>query len=432
MEIESFIGYAIEDRLLGSMLAYPEIIPDVLQYIKSPEYFTSPTNGKIFSVILEINQQYPDADLVLFSDELDKRKILNPSDTVAISSLGSFVDSKNYAKKIADGWVGREAKRAVNKLADSFGSQETDVVDLINDAQSKLSDLKEVFVTTTTKSSAVVAVESIEHFQKIWDGKHASLPFFLYDVDNETGGMDDGDLVIIAGLEKSGKTTLMLQVMFANARQGVPCFIFSGEMSENQIFARLILMELNIAWKDAKRNRISDSQKALIVKKHEEYSLLPIYFRCGGFTIQDIASDVKKFCERKGVRLVGVDYIQRVVPMTTGPENREREVARISSGLKTIAMQHKLPVIALSQVNEELRARESRAIEQDMDKMITIKNIMPEPASMQYDVDIKIRQRMGLSGNFGSVQLVYDLRNGSWLSKTQRGEPPENYYEKPF
>jgi replicative DNA helicase len=133
--------------------------------------------------------------------------------------------------------------------------------------------------------------------------------------------------------------------------------------------------------------------------------------------------------------LIAVDYIQRVVPINKkSNENREREIASISSGLKNIAIDLKIPVIALSQLNEDLRARESRSIEQDMDKMITINSEDKDEETADRSgsiVGVKIRQRMGVSGNFGETKLFYDKGTGSWrsyINADERTEPAQTAF----
>jgi replicative DNA helicase len=216
----------------------------------------------------------------------------------------------------------------------------------------------------------------------------------------------------------SHNTTLALQTVFHAAKMGYPCLFFSAEMKRKQILFRYALMVEEISWIDAKRNVLSQDDWERIAKRINIMASYPIYVRDSVLTITDIYSDSERFVKERGVKLIAVDYIQRVVPITKkSTDNREREISAISSGLKNIAMQFDVPVIALSQLNKDLRARESMAIEQDMDKMITIdspENDIVCAEGRGLEVGIKIRQRMGMSGGFNDNKLYYDKLNGSW------------------
>jgi replicative DNA helicase len=122
----------------------------------------------------------------------------------------------------------------------------------------------------------------------------------------------------------------------------------------------------------------------------------------------DVAAETRRYVDR-GARLVVVDYIQRVQPLDRRGQTREQEIADISRRLKDLAQVHQLPVIALSQVNEDNRARESRAIEHDMDKMLLLVR-----EDGQAVADVKVRQRMGSSGGLGDIKLQYETDFGLW------------------
>jgi len=294
-----------------------------------------------------------------------------------------------------------------------------------------LTDLRRQFEQERTVPISTVVREGFDDLEEIFSGRRSmGIPFGFYDIDRVTGGMDNGDLVVVAAPEKSGKSTIMLQTVFHNAQRGVPCLIFSTEMMRKQILYRKAMIDAGVRWIDVKNNRLDDSAKRDLFDRIRDMASLPIYIRHGMMSILDIAGDAERFIKDKGVRLVAVDYIQRVVPVTKRTnENREREVAAISSGLKNIAMEHGVVVMALSQVNDDMRARESRAIEQDMDKMITIERRPDAPdMSTLVSTDITIKQRMGLGTGKGDIKLLYDLISGSWKNEAHDLPVPGREY----
>jgi replicative DNA helicase len=408
-----------EKIVLGTAILNPEVIPQIRKSIPDASYLILEKHREIYLAICNQFESHGTVSLEILGESGFQFQFIG--DLTINSSLTEYA---GCAYSIYEDHFRGEIESVVANLR-AEASESENILETISVAQEKLTSLKHSLTPTSVDSMEKIAGETVDFLDSIFHGQTKSIPFGLIDIDNETGGMDNGDLVVIAGAEKSGKTMLALQTIFLNAKQGVQVLLFSCEMFSSQILTRFALMELRLAWKDVKRNVIGETQKANIFKKISELSTLPIQIRSGVFTIHDIMDDVKRNVETKGTQLVAVDYIQRVVPVNKTGENREREIANISSGLKSLAMQFKLPVIALSQVNEDLRARESRAIEQDMDKMITINNVMPsELTSDTYDVDIRIRQRMGLSGNLGGVKLHWDVTRGCWAN----GSPYHNDY----
>jgi replicative DNA helicase len=186
-------------------------------------------------------------------------------------------------------------------------------------------------------------------------------------------------------------------------------------MEASKIFYRKALMDLGLRWTDYVAGRFSKADQVRLSKKVEGLSTLPIFYKDTSFAVSDIMAISAQYVKAHKVGLICVDYIQRVVPPNRS-DNRESEVASISSALKSIAMDLQVPVLAVSQTNEQLKTRESRAIEMDMDKMILIgTNKTPRDETTE-NVEIGITQRMGVSIELGEISLPYDRRCGKWLS----------------
>jgi replicative DNA helicase len=179
-------------------------------------------------------------------------------------------------------------------------------------------------------------------------------------------------------------------------------------MSYTQIITRLALALGKVSFVKHVTGKLSDADKDRFRDAAGEIGKLPIFIRDGVFSMLDVAAETRRYVDR-GARLVVVDYIQRVQPLDRRGQTREQEIADISRRLKDLAQVHQLPVIALSQVNEDNRARESRAIEHDMDKMLLLVR-----EDGQAVADVKVRQRMGSSGGLGDIKLQYETDFGLW------------------
>jgi replicative DNA helicase len=409
---------SLEQIFIGEAISSPEQLNDARTIIPDGSFFSDPKCGDMYEAILRTFDKNGSVDLVLIHDEW-KRNNLSEADIIEWSNAATKYDRLSiHARKLAEQYMKKVGSKSLLNLCNDF-KDNPDPFEAIDESIATLSGLRSQFKKEHAVSMATIAGEAFEEIDKIRNGQQSSsLPFGFTDIDQTTGGMDKGDLVVIAALEKRGKSTLLLQILFNLAKKGIPCLFFSTEMKRKQILFRYALLVEEIPWIDVKNNRLSQDQWNRLAKRINIIASYPLFIRDGVLTISDIYSDAERFVQERNVKVVAVDYIQRVVPISKkSNENREREIAAISSGLKNIAIQFDIPVIALSQLNKELNARESMAIEQDMDKMITIdkpENDTKLPNIEGFKVNIKIRQRLGLSGGFSDNKLYYDLLNGSW------------------
>lgn len=415
------MNHTPERALVGDVIDNPSLIPNIRRIVTSGEMFAEKPTGAIYDIVLSLYDDIGDIDLAALNPRVAKIGV-EPAAILHYTAMANSGMADTHARLVAEGYVKRQTVAALIEVQKGLDSGD-DVADAIGTATSLLNNLKRTFDKGKTVHVSLAVREAHEELDEIFSGKKSmGIPFGFVDLDRHTGGMDNGDLVVIAAPEKSGKSTLMIQVMFNVLAKGVPCLLFSTEMTRRQILYRKALMDTQIRWIDVKNNMCTEEQAKRLSWRLHEMASLPLFIRQGSMSIIDIIGDTERYVRERGVKMIAVDYIQRVVPVSKkSNENREREVAAISSGLKSIALDYNIPVMALSQVNDDLRARESRAIEQDMDKMILIGN-KPEVADGARGVmtDIKLRQRMGLSGNMGDIALWYDLMQGSWHNATNK------------
>jgi replicative DNA helicase len=231
---------------------------------------------------------------------------------------------------------------------------------------------------------------------------------------------------LLGDLTVSHNSTAVLQTMFYNAKKGVPCLFFSLEMTRVELMLRYALIEERLSWLKLVGRRLTTLEIERLKRKVDVLGKLPFYVLDRPVHIVDIMAESARMINEKGIRLIVADYTQKVVPITKkANESREREVANISGGLKNIAFEHKIVLIALSQLNDELRARESKAIEQDADKIITFDAPdKDEPTADGTGIikGIRIRQRFGAGGNFGDCKMIYDKLFGYWKSYSGQDE----------
>ena len=329
--------------------------------------------GRMYDAILAVFDRCGDVDPAMLTDQC-KTLGLDPTAWMEYMEHGNPIMADNHAARIAEDYAVRGVIPELHDTADRLAMNETNVLEAADAAIDKLQGVRRMFIREKVKTGTEVALDLAASLGTIFEGgESGSVPFMLPEIDNVTGGIFPGNLGVIAAKEKHGKSTLLIQMIYAIAEiLGIPVLLFSLEMKAREIMKRKACIDCNLRVIDVDRNKLSTEEQLAMLKRTGELSRLPVFIRDNAVTISDIQADAKRYVEEKGVKLIAVDYIQRVIPKATKGENREREVAAISSGLKTIALELDVPVLALSQVNEDFRARESRAIEQDMDKMILI------------------------------------------------------------
>jgi replicative DNA helicase len=415
-----------EQTLVAELILNSNQLPEVRALIPDGTFFQNSQCAGYYEAILDAYDIHGTVDIVLASETINARG-MNTTDIgdwiLLVNNYGRVI---NHAKVVAEKYIKRIGSETIRTLHNDFTENPAPFQSL-DQAISSLTHLRSQFQKEHAVSMAYIAKEVRVEIENLRKGINNAIPFGFVDIDNATGGMENGDLIVIAGLEKRGKSTLAIQTLFRNAQKKIPCLFFSTEMKRKQIMFRYAILTERLSYINAKHNKLTPLEWERLLRRIDILESYPFYVLDSALTILDIMSESERFVQERGVKLICVDYIQRVVPINKkSNENREREIASISSGLKNISMALNVPVIALSQLNEDLRARESRAIEQDMDKMITINSEdKDEIKGDMATIAIRIKQRMGLSSGFGEIKMCYDRLYGSWKSYSPEIEHDE-------
>jgi replicative DNA helicase len=413
------MNYTNEQILLGELIGNGNKLTEVRTILPDGTFFENSECSKYYDAFLETWDVHGELDVVIVGDSLKIRDL--DSSKLADWSMQSY--SSNYiithAKLVAEKYMKREGIKIIHKLHGEY-TESLEPFESLNDAISSLTDLRSQFIKEHSVSLSIVAKETCETIDKHYEGKSESIKFGFTDIDNITGGMDRGNLIVYAALAKRGKSTLLLQTIFHNALRGIPCLLFSTEMKRTDLMLRYAMIKYKVRWLDYIQRKMPVNDRERLKRYITELGKCPIVVSDRVSSILDIISESERIIQGKGVKLIAVDYIQRVVPVSKkSNENREREIASISNGLKNIAFKNNISLIALSQLNDNMQTRESRAIEQEMDKMLTVNSEDKDektPDGKGVLIGIRLQQRMGASGNFGDVKMIYDKEFGYWKS----------------
>jgi replicative DNA helicase len=366
-----------EQAIIGTCLVNPESINEIIT-ILTPDMFYVESNKQLYTAIYEVAKKTGTADIISVCDYLKvKGQLENFGGILGLTKRTENIVTDQYLLKyvfiVKEKYILREYIKAGCELSNMAYME--DLSDVVEFTETKLLNISNFNQNKEPKRIDKLVDEYLIEIEKIIN-KTKSLSGVgsgFTTIDRMTGGWQPQDLIIIAGRPSMGKTAVALALARGSAEINFPVALFSLEMSESQLTGRYLSsvsgrtnVELRAGKVDLMELGVQSSQIAD----------LPIYIDdTPNMSIMELRSKVKKLIVRGGIKLVIVDYLQL---MKADAGSREQEISQISRGLKIVAKEFNVPVIALSQLNREVEIRsdkkprlsdlrESGAIEQDAD-----------------------------------------------------------------
>jgi replicative DNA helicase len=380
----------LESALLGAMLLESNCIDNVLAIVKAESFYRD-ENQKIFTAITELRSKSKPVDLLTVTDKLRSMQVLDEiGGPVYVTGLTRLVSgsahAEFHAKIVHQCFIKRELIRFSSELQTNAFDESYDVEDILNDASlgiNKLSNEMVVENAELLKDLLRLRLKEIENIAAHPE-KLIGVPSGLTKLDRLTGGWQKTDLIIIAARPSMGKTSLSFNKFAIDAASfGIPTAFFSLEMSKGQVTDKSITSTVNISPNSLRIGKIADYQWEEIDYKLKKIEDIPLFIDdTPAITLLQLRSKVTRLLRKNKLGLVIVDYLQLMNGKQKGI-NREQEIAGLTSGLKTLAKETGIPIIALSQLSREVEKRgdkrpqlsdlrESGAIEQDADLVIFI------------------------------------------------------------
>lgn len=390
-----------EQALLGAILANNKAFEKVSEFLK-PQHFADSMHAKIFEVISKLITRGHVADVITLKNYFEQDGTLN--DVGGIKYLIKLADSATpltnaeyYAQFIYDKYLRRELIATGFDIVNNATKEdiESDATEQIEQAEKKLFELSnQGDINGGFVDFSQALTSSLSHIEQAYqkDGKISGLPTSLDALDNKTGGLNNSDLIIIAGRPAMGKTALATNIAYNVAEymmhakdldeksRGVA--FFSLEMSADQLASRILSTVTQTNGHKMRTGELDSAEFTRIAAAVRELEKVPFYIDdTPGLNINSIRTRARRLKRNKGLGCIVVDYIQLI--NGTGSKrsegNRVQELSEISRGLKILAKELNLPVIALSQLN--------RGVEQRDDKRPVMSDLR-ESGSIEQDADI--------------------------------------------
>ena len=409
-----------EKTIIATAILDEEFLNDVVELLK-PEHFHSTDHRKIFKTIVDIHRSGEVADIVAVSSHLDSRGdkgacnvVLEIADCIvtaktALSHTKTILEKKQLRDVIA--LASKITAEAMNPDASA-----TMVIDLAAESLFKISNTENS--ETQFLSQSVLTSKTFENIEKRMRGEITGIKTGFESLDNNTGGFNSGELIIIAGRPSSGKTALAANIARNIAFNNVPVAFFELEMSSLQINERLLSAESEVNLMDIKTGTLTKKELTKLGSISGQIANLPLFISdTPRLTIASLLSKTRKLIRNFGIKIVFIDYLQ-LMSSELKQQNRNAEISEISRGLKLIAKTVNIPIIALSQLSRKNEQREnhepqlsdlrdSGSIEQDADTVLFVHRecLYDETPENKDKANIFIRKQR--NGNTGRLDICY-------------------------
>ena len=375
-----------EQSLLGAIIINNDVLPEVLTIVR-PRDFYDERHKIIFQAMLDLYDHHKPVDLLTLTSELKTQKKLNDIGKASyLAELSNFVPvashAKAYAEIIERNSVRRRLISAGTKIAESAYEEDVNTTELIGNAERELFEVSDKIVKSDYVAMADLLVDAFDRLEELHKNKGAlrGLKTGFRDLDKKTAGFQKGDLVIIGARPAMGKTTFAQNLAYNIAninKKGV--LFFSMEMADREIVDRMISDVSGVDnWK-MRTGNLSDEEFQKIGDALADMDELPIYIdSTSSMTIMELRNKARRAMHDHDIGIIIVDYLQLISGSNKYAGNRVQEVSEVSRGLKILARELSIPVVALAQLSRNVTGRDdprpvlsdlrdSGSIEQDAD-----------------------------------------------------------------
>ena len=377
-----------ERAVLGAILVDSDTLTIVEGLLQAEQFFVD-SHQKIYECILKLSSEGDSVDVLTVAEALrgadGDQKTLGPQYLVQLTEDCPVTQNvEHYAKIVRKLFFKRNIIQTCQNVINQASSYEGEVESFIETVEKEFLSISQTYDRKGLVQADDVLESTIDDLQRKLesDGSLSGVPTGFHELDNLSGGLQGSDLIILAARPGMGKTALVLNMASNAMFAGKNVAIFTLEMSKEQLMGRVLAAVSRVDSSRLRKGDLSDEEQDRLMEGARR-----IYERKEGFAIDEtpgislmeLRSRCRRYHKEVGIDFIVVDYLQLMTAGTGKPESREREISEISMGLKNLAKELNVPVVALAQLN---RGPDSRP-----DKRPKISDLR-ESGSMEQDADM--------------------------------------------
>ena len=436
--LESLPPHAIEAEvsLLGSILLDPNVIADVVQVINSDADFFKPAHAALYSAAVRIYEDHSVVDINLLIQHCQDNNTLEAVGGVeylvhVADSVPTSAHAVHYARLVKEKAVIRQLIEAAGHILQDAYDRPDQSTDVLQEAEQRIFRIAQRMESRQALGLRDLIATTMQQIQERDGRTLTGLGTNFSELDRMTGGLQRGEMIILAARPSMGKTALALNIAEQVAIQDTPVAVFSLEMGAEQLVQRLLASRGGIDGDRMRRNVLRQEDYKALMVACDQLTDAPVYIDdTPGLSLLQLRAKARRLKQKHDIQFIVIDYLQL---MTSGQrvENRQQEVSDISRGVKAMARELNVPVVCLSQLNRAAEhreghrprmsdLRESGSIEQDADVILLLHR------EEYYHPDDEWRAANPDKVGVGTVEIAKQ-RNGptgrfslTWDSKTTR------------
>ncbi len=436
----------MEASVLGAILIDADAIIKVADIIRPIDFYDE-KHRLIYEACLRLYEEQSPIDVLTLSEELRSEGVLKDVGgsayvTQLTNTVPTSANAEQYAAVVATKSIRRRLISASQEIADIGHDEKRSIAELVEEAEAKLFEVSQRHVGNDIISLEDILSESFDRLDALHKDKGSirGVPSGFKDLDANLAGFQKSDLVILAARPSMGKTALALNLaQNISVKSNKPVLLFSLEMSKEQLVDRILASEAGVNSWNLRTGNLTDNDFEKIGHAMGSLSEAQLFIDdTPGITVSDLRTKARREAHKRELGLIIVDYLQLMSGGSRfgGDSNRVQEISEISRGLKSVARELNVPVIALSQLSRSVESRnpqipqlsdlrESGSIEQDADVVMFLYRddyYNPDTSEKPNILDIFIKKHR--NGPTGRVEIYFDRERQKMLNLDKKHDEP--------
>ncbi len=415
-----------EQSVIGAMLMDQEAIIKASEIVTAEDFYQH-QYGVMFESMVELFNEGKPVDLVTLQNRLKEKDV--PPEVSSLEFIREIINMVpispkvgSYAEIVREKAVLRRLIKVNEEIANNCYLGREPLEAILEDTEKRIFGLLQTRNSGDFVPIRQVALNVLENIEKASKTKDTvtGIPTGFIDLDYKTSGFQPSDFILIAARPSMGKTAFVLNVVdYVSVRRGIPCLVFSLEMSKEQLVNRMLSMESSVDSQKLRTGTLTDSDWDAVVEGVGVIGRSSLIIDdTPGISISELRSKCRKVKLEHGVGMIIIDYLQLMTGSSRGSDSRQQEISEIYRSLKALAREMQAPVVALSQLSRACETRtdhrpmlsdlrESGAIEQDADVVMFLyrDDYYNKDSEMKDMAEVIIAKQR--NGPIGTVNLVW-------------------------